>query len=181
MGLGRVFEHLKTMGPSDSQNGPHLRRLSIEVHRYDGFGASRHGALYLGRVDIPRPWVRLDGHRDRPTGAHGEPRCDIGVGGDDDLVFFSNPHGPQCQMQGVESGGDTHTESRADVGGECLFETLDLLAQDITAAAHNPGHRFVDIGPELSRGRRQIKERDLQRNSPRASFGRHDRLSSAIG
>ncbi len=89
-------------------------------------GARRDGLLDARRVEVVRPRVGLDGDGRRARVGDGEPRGDVGVRGDDDLVARPDAQRAQDQVQRVEPVADADAVARAAVGGELRLEGLAL-------------------------------------------------------
>ena len=166
------------MVTGDGEDGIHLRRLPVKMYRQQHPRTRSNRALDCIRVDVVGPRVGFHRHRCCPAGTHCKPCCNERIGRHDHLVVFPDTHGHKGEMQRIQPVCHTETESSTDVAGECRFEALEFLAQYVTPATDHACQGTVELAVELSRGRREIEERDLQRSHRLMWFQRNGRSSS---
>ena len=71
MGLSSVFNDFQIVSPSDSQNGIHISRQSMNVHRHNGFCLLGNFLLNLRRINGECIRFNIYKHRDPVVVEHG--------------------------------------------------------------------------------------------------------------
>src|SRR5665647_2465374 len=91
VGLAGVLQNRQTMEVGDLQNGVHVHRLAVQVHRHDHLGL--RGDLLLDPGWVYVVGAGIDVHKDgyAPAVGDGLGRGDEGVGGGDHLVRYRRP------------------------------------------------------------------------------------------
>jgi hypothetical protein len=120
--LGAVFQHAQAVLAGNGQDGVHVGRLAIQVHRQDDTGSWGYGRFNQSRVDVVGALVGLYRHGGGAALAHGQPGGNVGVAGHDHFVARSHAHGAQCQVQRVEAVGHANGVFGFAVGGVFGFK-----------------------------------------------------------
>ena len=88
--LGVVLHEVKAVRLRPGHEGVHVGALPEEVHRDDGFGSGRSGALGRGGVEVESAWVDVCENGGGADFSHDFGRGDEGEVGDDDLVAWAD-------------------------------------------------------------------------------------------
>ncbi len=132
--LTGIFDHHQAVPPGDLQDGVHVSRLAVEVHRDDRFGPLGDRGFDRVRVDVEGARIDVDEHRPRPGVADRRHRRDEGERNRDDLVARTDVRGKQREVKGARAGVHADTVLRLTIGRELRFERGNLGAQGELAA-----------------------------------------------
>jgi hypothetical protein len=134
-----IINHRDAMALADRQQGIHVAKVAVEMHRHDRLGLGRDRGLHLFWVQTPA--VREDVHKHR-YGAQVHDRCGrcdpIGVG-HDHLISWPDPQGMHAHVQrtGAAAGGDGVVH--AQMGLERLLEANDVVVTVLAPAIGRSG------------------------------------------
>lgn len=145
MGLRGILDHRNAMPVGDRQDRIHIGQPTVQMHRDDGPGARRDGALDHGRVDVEGPRIGIDQHRRCAGIADGGDRRDEGHRRGDHLIARPDAEGEQRQVQRRRARVQRDRLARPAIGGEAALEGLDARAGDIGAARQGLEHRGIEF------------------------------------
>ena len=131
----------------DREDGVHVAGQAAEVDNENGGGQVGDGGLEARGVDVVGVLVNVDedggeaGAEDAGGGGH------VGVGRDEDFGAAGQMQAHEGEFEGDAAAVDAKAVVRALVGGEGLFELVDLVGAKTTpAAAANHFGDGLDVG-----------------------------------
>ena len=169
LGLGIVFDHFQSMAAGDGQDGIHVGRLSVKMHRDNRPGPGRDGGCNPFGVEVKGVWVGFHRHWHGARIRNREPGSDVGVRRHDDFITRANTISAQDQMQCFQSVADANAVRHAAIRGELPLEGFHLTSQDILGRAHETEVSFIQLRLKFFIGSGKIEKRNFHALAPPTS------------
>ena len=154
--LGRVLDQRQAVLPGQLQQGIHVGRLPVDMHRHDRPGLLRDPFLHLFGIEGEVPRIDVGQDRTRPGLQDRLHRGAEGMRRGDHLVARSDSRADQRQLERIRPVAHPDAVGRPAVPGVRLFERFHLGAEDERTAFDHPGQGRVDLRLDLPVLNRQI-------------------------
>src|SRR5437867_6634770 len=102
----RIFSYSELLICRNIEYGAHVRRLAVQMNRYDRLGVLGDAVFDLLDVDVVSPDIDIDEDRRCAAVDDGFGGGDETVGGNDDFVTFPDLQGLQSKEEGIRAVAD---------------------------------------------------------------------------
>jgi hypothetical protein len=146
VGLSRILQHQEVVLPGDLDDGVHIGRAAVEMHRNDGRRPRCDGRFKGSRVQGIALGVHIG--KDRRGSGHGNGQSGEGSreGRNHHLIAGADADSAQGQSDSVCAVADSHDMGHsANLGPLCL-ERFPLFAENEPAPLQHTINGLVDFG-----------------------------------
>ena len=150
MCLAGVFDHHETVPIRELTDGAHVRRMSVQVNRNNGFCAAGDGSFQSFHVQGVSEGINVYQHR---LGAGvGDAQCggDEAVCCSDDLVTRANVEGPQSQLQCRCAGVHPDRIGRVAELSKLFLEEAHFAPEDKVSILDYFRYRVINLSRNCS-------------------------------